>query len=252
MRWKNKKLLLQRALAIALALGVWQLAAMALNRSILLCSPLDVLRRLAVMLTEAHFYNVLWFSAWRIMLGFALACCAALLLAALAGRFALVESLLWPFVLSIKTIPVASFIIISLIWLNGRQLSVFISFLMVFPVIYSNILQGIKSTPTAMLELARVYRMPVWRKLRYVYLPAVKPFLLSACSVALGLSWKAGIAAEVIGIPDGSIGEMLYTSKVYFDTVELFSWTVVIVLVSQLAEKLVLKLIKLGFNAFER
>lgn len=145
----------------------------------------------------------------------------------------------------------ASFIIICLIWMSTRQLAVFISFLMVFPVIYSNTLQGIKSADGALLEMARVYRVPFSRRLGYIYAPQVKPFLLSGCSVALGMSWKSGVAAEVIGVVGGSIGERLYEAKVYFQMTDLLAWTVVIVVCSVGFEKLVLWLLRRCFAAWE-
>ena len=175
----------------------------------------------------------------------------AVLLAVAAGRLRVLELLLWPYVTAIKSVPVASFIIICLIWMSTRQLAVFISFLMVFPVIYSNTLQGIKSADGALLEMARVYRVPFSRRLGYIYAPQVKPFLLSGCSVALGMSWKSGVAAEVIGVVGGSIGERLYEAKVYFQMTDLLAWTVVIVVCSVGFEKLVLWLLRRGFAAWE-
>mgnify|MGYP002703126370 CR=1 FL=1 len=174
-----------------------------------------------------------------------------LLLAVAAGRLRVLELLLWPYVTAIKSVPVASFIIICLIWMSTRQLAVFISFLMVFPVIYSNTLQGIKSADGALLEMARVYRVPFSRRLGYIYAPQVKPFLLSGCSVALGMSWKSGVAAEVIGVVGGSIGERLYEAKVYFQMTDLLAWTVVIVVCSVGFEKLVLWLLRRCFAAWE-
>ena len=175
----------------------------------------------------------------------------AFVLALAAGRWPVVEVLLRPYVLAIKAVPVASFIIICLIWMSTRQLAVFISFLMVFPVIYSNTLQGIKSADGALLEMARVYRVPFSRRLGYIYAPQVKPFLLSGCSVALGMSWKSGVAAEVIGVVGGSIGERLYEAKVYFQMTDLLAWTVVIVVCSVGFEKLVLWLLRRCFAAWE-
>ena len=183
--------------------------------------------------------------------GFALGLVLGVLLAVAAGRLRVLELLLWPYVTAIKSVPVASFIIICLIWMSTRQLAVFISFLMVFPVIYSNTLQGIKSADGALLEMARVYRVPFSRRLGYIYAPQVKPFLLSGCSVALGMSWKSGVAAEVIGVVGGSIGERLYEAKVYFQMTDLLAWTVVIVVCSVGFEKLVLWLLRRGFAAWE-
>ena len=99
--------------------------------------------------------------------------------------------------------------------------------------------------------MGQVFRIPWIRRLGYIYLPHLKPFLFSACSVALGMSWKSGVAAEVIGVASGSIGEKLYESKVYFITEDLLAWTVVIVLISVLFEKLFLRLMRAAFRRWE-
>ncbi|MBQ9534898.1 MAG: ABC transporter permease subunit [Clostridia bacterium] len=249
---KNKPLFWQRAAAVAFWLVLWQCASMLLAQPLLLVSPLSVLRRLAVIWLEAGFWQTLAFSFFRIVAGFLLAFVLGVLLAVLAGRLRAAEVLLRPLMATVKSVPVASFIIISLIWLTAARLSIFISFLMVLPIIYSNVLQGIKSTDARMLEMAQLYKVPWRRRLLYIYMPQVRPFLLSACSVALGISWKSGIAAEVIGIPNGSIGEMLYESKVYFKTADLFAWTVVIILASLLFEKLFLRLLRAVFARLEK
>lgn len=248
----DPKLKLQRAGAILFALALWQFAAMALNQNLLLVSPIKVIARLFTVWMEDGFFSTIWFSFRRIVGGFFLGFLLGLILGILAGHFHLVETLLWPFVVTIKSVPVASFVIISLIWLSSSELSVFISFLMVFPVIYSNVLGGIQSTDRKLLEMAELYRLPFRKRLLYIHMPQLKPFLLSGCSVALGLSWKSGIAAEVIGIPNGSIGEMLYESKIYFNTADLFAWTVIIVLISLGFEKLFMKLLKILFQRLER
>ncbi len=243
---------LQRAGAILFALALWQFAAMALDQSMLLVSPLKVLARLFTIWLEEGFFSTIWFSFRRIALGFFLGFLLGVLLGIPAGRFSWLETLLWPFVITIKSVPVASFVIISLIWLPSGELSVFISFLMVFPVIYSNVLEGIKSTDSRMTEMAELYGLSFGKRLLYIHMPRLRPFLLSGCSVALGLSWKSGIAAEVIGIPDGSMGEMLYESKIYFNTADLFAWTVIIVLISVGFEKLFMKCLKVLFRELEK
>ena len=242
---------LQKCIAVALALAVWQGEAMAVGMDLLLPSPWQVARRLWTVWQEPDFFPTVAFSLLRISGGFGLGLVLGVLLAVAAGRLRVLEILLWPYVTVIKSVPVASFIIICLIWLNTSQLAVFISFLMVFPAIYSNTLQGIRSADPALLEMARLYRVPFSRRLGYIYVPQVKPFLLSGCSVALGMSWKSGVAAEVIGVVGGSIGERLYESKVYFQTADLLAWTVVIVVCSVGFEKLVLWLLRRCFAAWE-
>lgn len=246
-----KQKTIHKLLSVALALLVWQAGAMALDLNLLLVTPLEVVKRLFTLVGESDFWRTLLFSFSRIVLGFALAFALGCLLGVLSGKWPLLETLLWPYVITIKTVPVASFIILSLIFFSARQLSTFISFLMVFPVIYSNVLEGIRSTDKELLEMGQVFRIPWIRRLGYIYLPHLKPFLFSACSVALGMSWKSGVAAEVIGVASGSIGEKLYESKVYFITEDLLAWTVVIVLVSVLFEKLFLRLMKAAFDRWE-
>jgi NitT/TauT family transport system permease protein len=138
---------------------------------------------------------------------------------------------------------VVSFIILALVWLKSRQLPLFIAGLMVLPPVYLNVLAGIQQTDRQLLEMARVFRVPLWRTVRGIWLPQVLPYFRSAVSLGLGLCWKAGVAAEVIGLPGGSLGERLYTAKVYFQTSELFAWTIVIVAVSAAFEKLFLALL---------
>lgn len=242
---------LKRAAAIAFALMLWQAAAMALSQRLLLVSPIQVAVRLGSLLLEGSFWRTVLYSFLRIEAGFLLGLFAGAVLAAAAARFSLLEILIWPFMTAAKSVPVASFIILCLIWLGASGLSVFISFLMVLPIVYFNVLEGMKSTDRKLLEMAEVFAIPWGRRMRYLYLPQVKPFLLSACRTALGISWKAGIAAEVIGIPDGSIGERLYEAKIYLDTADLFAWTLVIVLLSALFEKLFLWGMKKGFARLE-
>ena len=130
--------------------------------------------------------------------------------------------------------------------------SITIAFLIAFPVIYNNILQGIKNVDGKMLEMAKLHNMSWGRRLLYVNLPGIKPYLFSACSTAVGMAWKAGIAAEVIGIVKGSIGEKLYESKIYIESVDLFAWTVIIILLSVFLEKAFMLILKALFKGVEK
>lgn len=197
------------------------------------------------------FRRAVAFSFCRIAGGFALALVLAFVLALAAGRWPVVEVLLRPYVLAIKAVPVASFIILALIWMRTSALPLFISFLMVFPILYTNVLAGLRSAdgqlwkwpgPSGCLAAAAAQHPA----------PAVEPFLLAGCAVALGMSWKAGVAAEVIGVVAGSLGERLYDAKIYLQTADLLAWTVVIVALSALFERLVLALLRRGFRRLER
>ncbi len=243
---------IEKAAAVLFALAVWQVGAMLLGKSLLLVTPLTVAVRLFSLSIEIDFLSAVGFSFLRIVAGFFLGLIVGCLLAVLAGHAHYVEVLLHPFIQTIKSVPVASFIILCLIWLSSRNLSVFISFLMVLPIIYTNMLQGIKSTDAKLMEMAALFRVGWLKKLKYIHLPHLKPYLVSACSVSIGLSWKSGIAAEVIGIPDGSIGEKLYEAKIYLSSADLFAWTVVIVAISIVFEKIFLVILKKVFVQLEK
>ena len=237
-----------RLWAVLLWVCLWQLAAMVLaaaypHGTLLLASPVAVLLRLGELAVTSAFWRAVGWSALRIFGGFLLSTALALLLAVLAAKHRRFRELMAPLVAAIKAVPVASFIILALVWLNSRSLSLFISALMVFPPVYLNVLEGICRTDRRLLEMARVFRVPLGRRLRGIYLPQVMPYFRTAVSLGLGLCWKAGAAAEIIGLPAGSMGERLYTAKVYFQTADLFAWTVTIVAVSVVFERLFLALV---------
>ncbi len=237
---KNEKLIkkIKLLVAVAVAIGVWQIAAMKINQTIILASPIQVAKRIVGLFSEKEFVSVLVFSFGRIISGFLAGVISGCVLAVIAGKWENAEIFLKPFVSTIKAVPVASFVVLSLLWFGSENLSSFISFLMVLPIIYTNVLQGIKSVDNKMLQMAKVFRFSFLRRLKYLILPSVLPFLTSGSAVASGLAWKSGIAAEIIGIPDGSIGEVLFESKVYLDTETLLAWTVMIVALSIGTEKL--------------
>lgn len=248
----EKREKMYKILSVGAALALWQGVVMVIGSDLLLSSPVEVAVRLVELVTEADFWMAVGFTFSRIALGFLLGFAAGAGLGLLAGRFRGMEIFLWPYMKAAKTVPVASFIILSLVFMKARQLSVFISFLMVAPVLYENVLQGVRAADGELLEMGRVFHMPYGRQLMYIYLPELKPFLLSGCATALGLCWKAGVAAEVIGVTADSIGGRLYDAKVYFMTSDLLAWTVVIVLISVAFEKLVLGLVKLAYRGLER
>jgi NitT/TauT family transport system permease protein len=234
--------------AVIFWLLVWQFAAMLMDQPLLLVSPWDTLKRLSSLVLEPIFWKSIAFSVGKIMLGFGLSCVLGIVLAALAYRFRPVRQLLSPLTATIKAIPVASFVILALLWVSSKNLSILISVMIGFPVIYLNTLTGLDSIDHKLVEMAQVFRVPLRKKIGVVYFSQVLPFLRSGLNVAVGLCWKSGVAAEVIGIPSGSVGQQLYNAKVYLETADLFCWTVVIVLLSVACEKLLMLL----FNQAER
>lgn len=240
---KTKKSRLAQLAAVGFWLVVWQIAAMVIGQEVFLVSPLQAIGTLLELLPQADFWQRVGFSAGRILLGFGLGAVSSVVLAVAAERWAWVETLLSPVMQLVKATPVASFIILALVWVSGSSLSILISFLMVLPILYGAVRTGIESVDGQLLEMAEVFRLPLGRRVRAIWLPAVLPAFRQGCSVALGICWKSGVAAEVIGLPDGSIGDALYRAKITLSTGELFAWTFVIILLSAAFEKLFLMLL---------
>lgn len=222
----------------------WQALSSLIHNRILLVGPQDTLRALAMQITTPAFWSSVWFSFSRISLGFFLALFSGLITGSLAFRKPLIGEILEPPIHLMKSIPVASFVILALIWTGSENLSIFISFIVVYPMIHISTLAGLSSADQKLLEMAAVFHVPLRRQVVYIYRTALYPFLDSTMKTALGMGFKSGIAAEVIGVPDGSIGAGLYTSKIYLDTANLFAWTFVIMLISILFEKLFLFLLR--------
>lgn len=230
--------------AIIAWLLIWGIASRLLNQGILLVSPISTAKRLFELMREWEFFQTILYSMSRIILGFLLATILGILLAILGNWNRRVEEFLQPLFGVMKAIPVASFIILCLVFLSSRKLSVFIVFLMVLPIMYTNILQGIQSVDLKLIEMAQIFEVSLPRRIRYLYIPSIWPFFYTACKVGIGFSFKSGIAAEVIGIPNGTIGEKLYEAKIYLDTPDLFAWTIVIVVISILFEKIFLYILE--------
>lgn len=244
---------LRGLLIVLFWLIVWQAAAVLINQRLLLVSPLDTAKALARLVPTRAFWHRIGFSAGRILTGFSLALVVGCLFAVLAHTSRLLRELLAPVMQLVKATPVASFIILALLWVRGKNLSILISFLMVLPVVYSSILEGLSNLDWQLGEMARVFRIPWGRRVRCIWLPQIWPYLIQSCRVGLGICWKSGVAAEVIGLPSGSLGDALYQAKIYLQTDDLFAWTFVIVCASALFEQCFLWLLRrIGVKLMER
>ncbi|MDR1710587.1 MAG: ABC transporter permease subunit [Propionibacteriaceae bacterium] len=233
--------------AAAFWLAVWQVAALLLGNTVLLASPVDVVAAFAALAPTWGFWASVGYSVARIASGFLIAACLGTVLAWAASLNRWAQALLSPPIRAIRSVPVVSFIILVLIWADSSWLSVTISALMVLPIIFANVEEGIGRRDAALAELAQVFGFSRSRRWWGITLPGVLPYFTAACRVGLGLAWKAGVSAEVIGLPDGSIGERLYQAKLYLATGDLFCWTAVIVACSFAFEKLALG----ALSAFE-
>jgi NitT/TauT family transport system permease protein len=229
--------------AVLFWLLVWYLAALGMDQPLLPPGPAQVFRCLGELVVTAGFWQITLTSIARVLLGLLLGIVLGVLLAVLTASSSLLHGLIAPAMTAMQATPVASFAILVLIWVDRNEVPVLICCMLALPVVWHNVSGGIRVTDPQLMEMAQVFCLTRWQILKRIYVPSVMPFFRTACSSALGLGWKAGIAAEVIGLPSGSLGEHLYNAKVYYMTPDLFAWTAVIVLVSVVFERLFLRAI---------
>lgn len=221
---------------------VWYLIAVLVNQNVLIPTPWAVLCTMGTLVTKPLFWQSVGLTLLRVCIGFAAALAVGVLLAALTTRFSLLHTLFSPVLHIIRAAPVASFIIITLVWIVYDLVPAFISFLMVLPIVWINVSEGIRQTDTQLLEMASLFRLSKAKQIRCIYLPSVKPFFLTAAVNGLSFAWKSAVAAEVICRPDFSIGRQLQEAKLYMETPQVFAWTAVVVILSLVLERVLLRL----------
>ena len=238
---QNAKNRIKKISILIMWLLIWQTGAALIDNDILLAGPVDVGKALGRLLITWEFYKICMASLWRIFAGFLLAFASGILAGGLFYALPPAEELFEPVLSVMKSIPVASFVVLLLIWQGADDLSVWISFFVVFPNACVSMKNGLKAVDSRLLEMADIFKIRGFRRLLYIYRPALMRFLSSGMEICVGMAFKSGVAAEVIGVPDFSIGERIYISKIYLDTPGLFAWTIALIFLSFLVERLVLR-----------
>ena len=236
-----KKTLLRAAWILAALffwIGLWWLLSEKIGLEFVLPSPLSVAKRLWELLGTKEFYETVLFSFLRILSGFAAGVILGTVFAFAAAKIRPVEALISPAMTVIRATPVASFIIVVILLMDKEFVSSFICFLMVLPIVYQNVVLGIRKIDPALLEMAKVFRVPKKEKLKKIEIPSVLPFFLSSVKLAIGLAWKAGVAAEVLSLPKISIGKRIFEAKNLLESADVYAWTVAIILISVAFEKM--------------
>lgn len=236
------KALLSRAGILAFYVALWAIVAHGIGQPLLLPGPLGVFKTLLALLPQPVFYQTLAATLLRTLLAYALGIVCAVLLGALCVRVRAAELLLSPLLSAIRATPVTSFIVLALVWLSSPRVPVLTGFLMTLPVVYAALVQAVRAIDPKLLEMARMYRIGRKKTLMHIYMPSVLPALTQSCLAAIGLCWKAVVAAEVIGVPKLAVGSRIYESKIYLETNSLLAWTLTIVLLSVLLERLLKRL----------
>ena len=225
---------------------VWQGAAGLVGKPLLLPGPGAVVLRLWELAGTAVFWQSAGLSLLRVFGGFLAGAAAAVVIAAATAASSWASAVLSPAVRVVRATPVASFIILVLLWVHRDMVPVVVSALMVLPVVWENVSRGVGETDPLLLEMAGAYRFGRWRTAKLVYIPSALPYLASGCRTALGLAWKAGVAAEVLCLPRLAVGTNIYQAKLYLEIPDLFAWTAAVIVLSVLVEGLVERVLARG------
>ena len=231
--------------APAFWLGVWQVCAFLVDRrlegrgnELLLPYPASVWSTFTAMVGTEEFWAAVLASLGRIALGLCWGATIGGVLAVLTCASPWADRLLSPAVRVVRAAPVASFILLVLLWTGRNRVPAVIAAMMVIPVVWDNLSRGIQAMDGKLLELARCYRFSRWKTASLIYLPALRPYILTALTTAAGLAWKSGVAAEVLCLPEPSLGQRISYTKYYLDIPELFAWTAATVALSMALERL--------------
>jgi NitT/TauT family transport system permease protein len=233
----SRSLTVKIGAAIVLLL-IWEGVSLAEHSAIILPSPLQTLVSLIALVTTVDFWASVGATIARGAAGFAISFLCGLCLGVAAGINTTLRNAISPLLTVVRSTPVMSVILIALIWFAAGWVPVFVAFLMVFPIICGNVMEGIRTADPKLLDMARIYRVPRARTIGEVYLPSVVPYVVAAVSTSLGITWKVVIAAEVLSQPIRAVGTGLELAKYRLDTAEVFAWTAVAIVLSALSESL--------------
>ena len=229
-----------KALIISLWILIWYEIHILIDSKILMAGPKETAVSLKAIFLSDGFFPIIINSSLSILQGLFMAVLLSILLSVSAYNLSFLREFLKPLILLMKSIPVACFVILALLWVGSDRLSTLVVFIITFPILYSQLLDGFSHIDNDMLNMAKDFRLTFIQKTIYVYTPSIYNVFLTAISLSVGMSFKAGIAAEVIGQPTHSIGEELYFAKLYLESGTLFAWTFIILLLSGISEKLII------------
>lgn len=241
---KLKKVLITSAVAIAWVV-IWQVLSLIVNQPLYVPSPYLTLVSLGNIIVTQYFWMSVVATFVRVGAGILISFVLGCSIAYISAHAKPVETFLSPFVTAVKSTPIMSIIIVALVWFKASFVPVFSCVLLCFPIFYSNTLTGIKSVEIGYLELAKVYHVRRVRVIRDITLPSVMPHVYSAISICLGFSWKAVVAAEVLSIPRYSMGYSLFATKLNLETPDMFAWTIAIIVISIIVERVLKRLLSL-------
>lgn len=225
-------------------LAVWVFVAALVAQPLILPGPGAVVVALLRLVCDAGTWAILAGSGARILGGLALAAVCGGLLAGISSRSRAFARLVAPALSFVKATPVACVVVLLLIWLGSARVSIAAVFLMALPGVYFSLVEGLTQADKPLEQMFRLHGVRGWRLFCAHIWREVLPFVLSCARAVIGMSWKAGVAAELIGMAVGTVGERIYQAKLLIETADLLAWTVLVVMASWACERVLVWLLR--------
>ncbi|WP_418790398.1 ABC transporter permease [Phosphitispora sp. TUW77] len=225
--------------SVVLVIILWKIISLTIASELLLPAPEKVFLVMVKLVTSVGFACSVGFTVLRGLLGFVISLVMGIITGIMIGLNRTFDVMIKPVLVAIRATPVISIILLALIWLSADLVPVLIGFLVMYPIISTNVAEGIKSVDRELIAMAKAYRVKTSRLIRELYIPAISPFIIGGISNAAGIGWKAVIASEVLSQPGYAIGTRMHTAHSYLIVAELVSWTVIAVILSYIFETLI-------------
>lgn len=227
-------------------LAAWMLVAALVAQPLILPGPGAVALALLRLACDGGTWAILAGSGARILGGLALAAVCGGVLAGISSRSRAFAHLAAPALSFVKATPVACVVVLLLIWLGSARVSIAAVFLMALPGVYFSLAEGLAQVDKPLEQMFRLHGVRGWRLFCAHTWREVLPFVLSCARAVIGMSWKAGVAAELIGMAVGTVGERIYQAKLLIETADLLAWTVLVVAASWACERVLVWLLRVS------
>lgn len=230
--------------SVIIILGLWQYISVQINASVIVPSPVEVFKSLIGLFSSEAFLRNISVTILRALESFVIIVVSGFVLGVAAGSSCVVENMIKPFVTLFKAVPVMSVILIAFLWMKTGQIPVFSAFLMAFPIMYVQVLSGMKSRSNELIQMCEIYEIKGFRKLVDFTLPSLVPAFVTGAKQSLSMIWKVVIAAEVLIIPKYGVGMSLHMAQIQLETAEVFAWTIVAVLLTWIGDSIFSAILK--------
>ncbi|MEI0564737.1 ABC transporter permease [Brachyspira pulli] len=232
---KNKNII-YFILGIIIFILLWFFISLKINSEIVFPNILTIIKKLIEIILEKSFYKDLFLSLIRVFITFILSFLLAIIFGILSGIFSSIRYMLMPIINFIRTIPTIPLILVAIIWFDNNTVPIFVSMLVIFPIMYDAVVNGIINVDKNLIEMSLSYNVSLKNQIISLYIPSIKPYILTAVSQSMGITWKSILAAEILALPSLGIGSKLYESHLYLDTVSLFAYCLIAVIFNGIFE----------------